>query len=110
MTIGIVDDHQLVRESLVALIDTFEAHEVILTAESGATLFKQINANKPDLLLLDIQMPEMDGIEVCRRMKQDYPEIKVMMLSMHANSDMLYQVIEAGADGYLTKQPLRMSG
>lgn len=103
MRIGIVDDHQLFRKSLALLIGTFEGVEVVLGAGNGKELLELLPDIPVDLLLLDIQMPEMDGFETCSILRQQYPDIKVLIVSQLNSRESIHKVMELGAHGFFTK-------
>ena len=110
LRIGIADDHQLIRKSLSMLIQTFEGVSVVLQAENGTSLIKQLEDIEIDLLLLDIQMPGMDGFEVCKHLKKHNPEIKILIVSHLTTKESIHRVMECGAHGYFTKNsdPLQL--
>jgi two-component system, NarL family, response regulator NreC len=99
----IADDHQLFREGLVNLITSAPDIEVIGEAKDGLEATKKAKKLKPDLILIDIGMPVMNGIEAARMIKKDDPQIKIIAVSMHSDRQFVKGVLEAGADGYLLK-------
>jgi DNA-binding NarL/FixJ family response regulator len=99
----IVDDHQLFREGVVTLLSTTEYIEVIAQAEDGQDAIEKVKQFNPDVVLLDIAMPRMNGIEATKKLKSLKPEIKIIILSMHLEKEYVKGVLEAGADGYLVK-------
>ncbi len=99
----IVDDHQLFREGIVNLLFSAESIEVIAQAEDGQDAIDKAKHYKPDVVLLDIAMPRMNGIEATRKLKALIPKIKIISLSMHSEKEYVKGVLEAGADGYLLK-------
>ena len=98
----IVDDHPLVLEGIRNLLMS-RGCEAVDTANSGETALEQVAAAKPDLILMDVQMPGLSGLETIKRIKQDYPEIKILMLTMSARAEDLTAAIQYGADGYILK-------
>ena len=105
--IVIVDDHQLVREGLRDLLEDALDIEVVGEAANGQEALLLCSRLKPDLVLMDVRMPEMDGLVATREIKQRYPEISVMMVTMHENPDYLLEALKAGAAGYVLKDGLR---
>lgn len=103
-TIVIVDDHILVANALSSIISNFQQFKVIYTCVHGADLKQKLqNKNVPDIVLLDISMPVMDGFETAQWLKQNYPNILVMALSMQNDDMSLIKMIKNGAKGYLLK-------
>lgn len=99
----IADDHQLFREGLVNLLSSAPDVEVIAEAEDGKEATEKTKKLKPDVLLIDIGMPNMNGIEATRILKKDMPELKIIAVSMHSDRQFVKGILEAGADGYLLK-------
>ena len=99
----IADDHQLFREGLVNLISSAPDIEVIGEAKDGLEATKKAKKLKPDLILIDIGMPNMNGIEATKTIKRDDAGIKIIAVSMHSDRQFVKGVLEAGADGYLLK-------
>ncbi|MCD0479641.1 response regulator transcription factor [Chryseobacterium sp. LC2016-29] len=104
-TIVIVDDHLLIAKALEGIIGNFEDFEVIDVAENGKDLIEKLkNGQKiPDIVLLDISMPIMNGFETALWLKEHYPNIKVMALSMQGDDNSVIKMIRNGAKGYLLK-------
>lgn len=103
LRVGIVDDHKLFRKSLSLLVDSFKETEVVLDAENGLQLLEFLKTVSVDLLLLDIQMPEMDGFETCLILRKKYPDIKVLIISQLATKESIHKVMELGAHGFFSK-------
>ncbi|MEO8398962.1 MAG: response regulator transcription factor [Ignavibacteriaceae bacterium] len=99
----LADDHTLVRAGIRNLVLNINNVEVVAEAENGREALKLIEEHKPDLVLLDIAMPELNGLEVAARISKEYPNIDVIILSMHANEEYVVQALKAGASGYLLK-------
>lgn len=99
----ICDDHLLFRQGIVASLSMYSNIEIVSEANDGHQLMNMLKHTMPDIVLLDINMPVMDGIEVLPKLKKEYPDIKVIMLSMHNNVTMIAKTIALGADSYLTK-------
>ena len=99
----IADDHGLVREGLRAVLENEPDLEVIGEAEDGREALEVCRRVHPDLILMDVRMPEVDGLEATRRIKDEMPNISVVMVTMHENPDYLLEAIRAGAAGYILK-------
>ncbi len=105
--LAIVDDHQLAREGLRDMLaDAFDI-EVVGEAVNGREALLLCSRLRPDLLLMDVRMPEMDGLAATREIKQRYPTVSVMMVTMHDNPDYLLEALKAGAAGYVLKDAPR---
>jgi two-component system response regulator DegU len=98
----LVDDHRMLREGLRRSLEE-EGFYVVGEAADGEAAVRLVPAAKPDVILMDVSMPDMDGIEATKRILQAAPEPRVVMLTMHADKDLIDQAIKAGAVGYLTK-------
>lgn len=107
ITLILVDDHQLVRDGIKALLHGTDDIEIIGEASCGKELFELLNTLKPDLLIMDISLPEISGIEITRTLGRDFPGIKILMLSMYNSEDFILNSIKAGAKGYLPKNTSR---
>ncbi len=99
----VVDDHALFRRGLVSLLADFPEFEVIGEAGDGQEALTVIRESGPDVVLLDVNMPVMDGIETVEKLRADKQKVKIMMLTISQNDDDLLGAIVAGADGYLLK-------
>ncbi|MGB1506922.1 MAG: response regulator [Acidimicrobiales bacterium] len=104
MTIRLMlaDDHRLLRESLSRSMGE-HGFEVVGEAQNGLDAVELARSLHPDVVLMDVSMPEMDGVEACRQIHAEMPDIKVVMLTMHADQQVLTNAIRAGACGYLVK-------
>lgn len=101
--IFLVDDHDLFREGLKFLLSATDLNTEIFEAVNGVELFSKISDVNPDIILMDIEMPLMNGITATRKVTEKYPDIKVMALSMYANESFYSEMIEAGAVGFILK-------
>lgn len=101
--IVVADDHQLFREGLVNLLENDDAIEVIGKAENGKDAMEKVFELKPDVLITDIAMPEMNGMEATRQIKKKMPGLKIVALSMHSDKQFVKGMLEAGTDAYLLK-------
>lgn len=103
--VALADDHTLFRKGMLALLQDAAGLAVCFEASNGRELLQQLAAGPlPDVVLLDISMPEVDGIEALKRIRQDHPKIKVLMLSMNQDDAMILHLMEHGANGYLLKE------
>lgn len=103
-TILLADDHTLIRHGIRTLISNNPALKVIGEVGDGEELLEFLKTTQPELLILDISMPKLTGIEAVSRVKKLYPKTKILMLTMHKNKQYFYHAMSAGADGYLMKE------
>jgi len=103
----IVEDHRLFREGLKAMLSPSQEYEIIGEAEDGLEAIRLIKKQKPDLVLLDLSMPRMNGLSVLREIKGAMPEVKILVLSIHESDQYVLQAFEAKADGYAIKDSSR---
>lgn len=99
----LADDHGLVRAGIRTLLDQIETLAVIGETGDGRSVLKLVKEHQPDIVLLDIAMPSLNGLEVAARISRDYPDTRTIMLSMHANEEYVLQALRSGASGYLLK-------
>ena len=99
----LVDDHQMFRDGVKAVLCDEENIEVIGEVGNGTDLFELLKTLKPDLIITDISMPDISGIEVTNFVSTNYPEINILILSMHSNEEFITKALNAGANGYLPK-------
>lgn len=100
----LVEDHHIVRRGLVFFLKTREEFEIIGEAENGEEALTFVQTERPDVVLMDLSMPKMDGIEATKRIKQYDETIKILMLSSFSEQDYVLPALEAGADGYQLKE------
>lgn len=105
--IFLVDDHQLVRDGIKALLTSAEDITILGEASSGRECFEKIAQEPPDILILDISLPDTNGIEITKRISAEYPDTRVLILSMYTNEDFIFNSVRAGARGYLPKNTSR---
>jgi DNA-binding NarL/FixJ family response regulator len=105
--IFLVDDHQLVRDGIKALLISAEDLLILGEASTGRECFEKIALEAPDILILDISLPDTNGIEITKRISAEYPDTRVLILSMYTNEDFIFNSIKAGARGYLPKNTSR---
>ena len=103
ITVALVDDHQIVRDGIRALLDGQPLIEVVAEAENASEILCKIEESRPNVLIVDISLPGMSGIELTRKVNDDYPFVKVIVLSMHTTQEFVFNAIKAGAKGYLPK-------
>ncbi len=105
MTVRVLlaEDHLLVRAGIRALLGSLPGIEVVGEVTSGAEVMGAVETLSPDVALMDISMPGMNGLEATRRLSDDHPEVRVIIVSMHASEDYVARALKAGARGYLTK-------
>ena len=99
----IVDDHAIVREGLRAIMESRPDIEVVGEAADGEAALAKVTEFRPDVVLMDITMPRMNGLEATRRIKQTDPNTKILVLTMHEEDDYFFKILEAGASGYFVK-------
>ncbi|MBA2238668.1 MAG: response regulator transcription factor [Lysobacter sp.] len=99
----IADDHTLVRESLVGLLQAEEDMQVVAQAADGVEALEKAAATSPDIIVTDLSMPGLNGIEIVRRLCKSLPDAKVLVLTMHQEDEYVLQAVRAGAAGYLVK-------
>jgi DNA-binding NarL/FixJ family response regulator len=99
----IVDDHEVFCESLAFLLSIRGEAEIVGTVTSGEEALKKVESLRPDVVLMDIEMKGLDGIEATRRLKERFPDVKVIMLTMHSEEQYIFEAIRAGAKGYVLK-------
>src|SRR5918998_5222155 len=105
--IMITDDHALVRDGLQSMLDDEPGLEVVGEAQNGREAFQLCRSLRPDLVLMDVRMPEMDGLEATRAIKREHPEVGVLIVTMHDNPDYMFEAIKGGAAGYVLKDASR---
>ncbi|HZS06363.1 MAG TPA: response regulator transcription factor [Blastocatellia bacterium] len=103
MRILLADDHTLVRAGIRALLQNFDGVEVIAESDDGRAAMHLIKEYLPDVALVDIGMPGLNGIEITARVAKECPQVRVLILSMHASEEYVLQALRAGAAGYLVK-------
>ncbi|HZH44387.1 MAG TPA: response regulator transcription factor [Lysobacter sp.] len=99
----IADDHTLVRESLVGVLEAAGDIEVVAQAGDGIETLEKAETSHPDVIVVDLSMPRLNGIEVVRRLQERIPQARVLVLTMHQEEEYVLRVVRAGASGYLVK-------
>jgi DNA-binding NarL/FixJ family response regulator len=106
LRILIADDHALVRHGVRVLCRAQRGWRVVGEAANGREAVERANKLKPDLVILDISMPDLDGLQLIRQIRESLPDVKVLILTMHESDQMVRRVLEAGAHGYVLKSDL----
>jgi DNA-binding NarL/FixJ family response regulator len=101
--IFIAEDHTIVREGLRILVSSDPHFEVVGEAEDGREVIRSVEECKPDLILMDLSMPRMNGMEAIREIKKLSPKIRILVLTIHKTEEYILPVLKAGADGYVLK-------
>jgi DNA-binding NarL/FixJ family response regulator len=99
----VVDDQTVVRDGLVLLLGLLPGLEVVGSAGDGEEALRQVAENKPDVVLMDLRMPRVDGVEATRRIKTEHPSVQVVVLTTYSDDESVFAALQAGARGYLTK-------
>jgi len=100
----LADDHTLVRAGIRALLEKLPDVEVLAEAGDGREVLNLVKLHRPDVVLMDITMPGLNGLEAAARMAKEFPEVRVIILSMHNNEEYYWRALKAGAAGYLLKK------
>ena len=101
--IALADDHQLFRNGLKILLGSFNEFEVVAEASNGNELLRALETTASDIVLMDISMPEMDGVEATGRLSREMPGTRVIALSMYGEEEYYYRMVDAGAKGFILK-------
>ena len=99
----LVDDHQIVRDGILKILADEKDFEIIGSLKDGLEVLEFVKKSKPDILIADLSMPNISGIELTEKIRMDFPDIKVLILSMFTDEVYVYNAIKAGAKGYLPK-------
>ncbi len=103
----IVDDHTVVRDGLASMLGRQEDFQVVGQASNGLEAVERVSAVQPDVILMDLRMPELDGVEAMRRISSERPETRFLVLTTYDTDEYIFDAIEAGAKGYLLKDTSR---
>ncbi|MCP1455978.1 MULTISPECIES: response regulator [Pseudomonas] len=101
--VALVDDHSLVRDGIKALLSVMPRLDVVGEAENGAQAIEMVGRSQPDLLLMDISLKDMNGLELTRLLGKQYPSLKILILSMYDNYEYVSESVRSGASGYVLK-------
>jgi two-component system response regulator DevR len=105
----IVDDHEMVREGLMAMLQAERDLEVVGQTGNGGGVVDLVESTRPDVVLLDARLPDISGVEVCRRLSVSHPGVAVVILTTYTDPDLVQECIQAGARGYVVKDVERFS-
>src|SRR5450631_2548435 len=100
----LADDHTLVRAGIRALLEKLPAVKVVGEAGDGREVLNLVKTQKPDVVLMDIAMPGLNGLEAAARMARDHPKVRIIILSMHNNEEYVLRALRSGVAGYLLKK------
>jgi DNA-binding NarL/FixJ family response regulator len=100
----LADDHDILRDGLRALLEMADDIQVVGEARTGREAVEETERLRPDVVLMDITMPELDGVEACRRIRQQEPRVRVLFLTMHEAEEYFFRALRAGAAGYIIKR------
>ena len=101
--VALVEDHQLVRAGIRSLLEAASGIEVVGEAGDGREALEMLESVRPDVVILDVTMPGLNGLETATRVRKAQPDIRILMLSMYANEEYVAQAMRAGARGYIFK-------
>ena len=99
----IADDQELIRQSLQIVLEMKEGIEVTATAKDGREVIQEVRKDKPDVILMDVRMPEMDGVQCTQIIKEQYPDVKIIILTTFDDDEYVFNALKYGASGYLLK-------
>ncbi len=102
--IVLADDHELVRSGLVKIIESYKDLEIVGEAGDGLEAVEKTKTLKPDVLIIDLSMPKLSGIDATKIIRKECPNVGVLVLTMHQNEQYIYQIFNAGAGGYILKE------
>ena len=104
LRVMLVDDHEIVRQGLKALLDAASDIDVVAEADGGRAALSIANTHKPDVIVMDVRMPEGSGVEACRAIRDQLPDTQIIMLTSFSDDEALFNSIMAGAAGFVLKQ------
>jgi len=99
----IADDHNMFVEGVESILEGHDHIQVVSKCYTGNEVFERMPLDRPDVILLDINLPGMNGLEVCQKLNKEYPEVKVLALSMHNEESFVMEILKYGAQGYILK-------
>lgn len=104
VSVVLVDDHTVVRDGLRALLQSEDDLEIVGEADSGEDALEVVERTAPEVVVMDLRLPNMSGVEATRALKKSFPRVKVIILSMYDEEDIVFQALESGASGYVLKR------
>ncbi|WP_460549530.1 response regulator, partial [Geodermatophilus aquaeductus] len=106
IAVFLLDDHEIVRRGVADVLETDPGIRVVGEAKNASQALARVPALRPDVAVLDVRLPDGDGVSVCRELRSRMPDLKVIMLTSYSDDEALFEAIMAGASGYLLKQIL----
>ncbi|PTX21221.1 response regulator receiver domain-containing protein [Pontibacter mucosus] len=103
LTLAIADDHNLFRKGVLELLKAFDEITLVADASNGAELLEKIESDLPDVIMLDLEMPEMDGVATSRYLLSKYPDVRILVMSTYGDEALVESLLEEGVKGYLLK-------
>lgn len=100
----LADDHSLVRQGLRRILEEYEHYKVVAEVGSGRELFQAVHSHAVDLVIMDITLPDYSGLEAARKIKEAFPDLKIVIVSLHESQEIAEQAMAAGADGFVVKE------
>jgi len=102
--VAVVDDHEMFRKGIIGILEESDRFEVTLEGANGREFLEGLLSNRVDVALLDLEMPVLSGMEACRQAKERFPDLKILILTMHKSPHFMTHMMENGANGYLVKE------
>ncbi|GHA54113.1 response regulator [Pontibacter akesuensis] len=103
LTLALADDHNLFRKGVLELLKAFPEITLVADASNGAELLELVESNLPDVIMLDLEMPEMDGVDTSRYLLSKYPHVNILIMSTYGDEALVESLLEEGVKGYLLK-------
>ncbi|WP_299758203.1 response regulator transcription factor [uncultured Pontibacter sp.] len=103
ITLAIADDHNLFRKGVLELLKAFDEITLVADASNGSELLEKIESNLPDVIMLDLEMPEMDGVATSRYLLSKYPDVNILIMSTYGDEALVESLLDEGVKGYLLK-------
>jgi two-component system response regulator NreC len=100
----LVDDHEMIRSGLVTLLDSYPDLEVVAESDTGEGIVAKVRKSKPDIVIMDITMPGINGFEATEQLHTENPDVCILALTVHEDKEYFFKILQAGASGYLTKR------